>query len=190
LYQALLNDARFHDQLLDFDRDIAQTAREAGCPRCDGRLHSARFLRKPRGVPIGVDPEYPVRFSFCCAVDGCRGRMTPASLRFLGGKVWLSTSVVLATAMQQGITPARVQQLSAAFGIDRRTLVRWRRWWLATFAGPFQPIVMAAFMPPPELTGVPGTLLDRFLGDAAAKVIHLLRLLAPLTGGASARHAS
>ena len=189
MYQALLNDARFHDQLLDFDRDIAQTAREAGCPRCDGRLHSARFLRKPRGVPVGVDPEYPVRFSFCCAVDGCRGRLTPASLRFLGGKVWLATSVVLATALQQGITPARVQRLSVALGIDRRTLLRWRRWWLTTFAGSFRPIVMAAFTPPPDLTGVPGTLLDRFFGEAAAKVIHLLRLLAPLTGGASVRHA-
>ena len=190
MYQALLNDARFHDQLLDFDRDIAQTAREAGCPHCVGRLHSARFLRKPRGVPIGVDPEYPVRFSFCCAQDGCRSRLTPASLRFLGGRVWLATFVILATAMQQGITPARVQCLSAVLGIDRRTLVRWRSWWLATFAGPFRPIAMAAFMPPPDLTGVPDTLLDRFLGDAAAKVIHLLRLLAPLTGGASASHAA
>ena len=187
MYQALLNDARFHEQLLDFDRDVAQTARDEGCLRCMGALHSARFLRKPRRVPAGVSDDYDLRFSFCCAVDGCRGRMTPSSLRFLGPKVYLATVVTLATAMQQGVTAARAHSLSAELGIDRRTLVRWRKWWLQTFAGPFRPVVMAAFMPPLDLVGVPTTALDRYAGGAAEKVIHLLRLLAPLTGGAAAR---
>jgi hypothetical protein len=189
LYQALLNDARFHEQLLDFDRDIAQAARQDGCPRCTGRLHSARFSRKPRGVPDGVSDEYALRFSFCCAVDGCRGRMTPSSLRFLGPKVYLATVVTLVSAMQQGVTVERLQRLSATLGIDRRTLGRWRKWWLETFAGPFRPVAMAAFMPSLDLAGVPTTLLDRYVGDLPAKVICLLRFLGPLTGGASARRA-
>ena len=109
--------------------------------------------------------------------------MTPASLRFLGRKVWLATIVTLITAMQQGATAGRARRLSAALGIDRHTLSRWRRWWLMTFAGPFRPLAQAAFMPPLELTGVPATLLARFGGDLAAQLVSALRFLAPLTGG-------
>jgi hypothetical protein len=189
LYQALLTDARFQEQLLIFDRDLAANAREDGCPRCGGTLHLARFRRKPRGVPGGVGDDFRQRFSFCCAAEGCRKRNTPPSLRFLGPKVYLATVVTLVTAMQQGVTAARVQRLSAELGIDRRTLGRWRKWWLETFAGPFRPVAMAAFMPSLDLTGVPTTLLDRYVGDLAAKLISLLRFLDPLTGGVAVRHA-
>jgi hypothetical protein len=34
-----------------------------------------------------LGPEHNRRYSFCCAVDGCRSRATPPSLRFLGPKV-------------------------------------------------------------------------------------------------------
>jgi hypothetical protein len=186
LYQAVLTDARFHQQLLAFDQDLSETTRAAGCRQCGGRLHSAWFRRKPRGVPPGLGEEYRQRFSFCCAVDGCRTRATPASLRFLGRKVWLGTVVTLVTAMQQGATGGRVRRLSRTLAIDRRTLNRWRRWWLATFAGPFRPHVQAAFMPPLELIGVPATLLARFRGDLATQLISALRFLRPLTGGHAA----
>ena len=189
MYQALLTDARFHQQLLDFDRDLAATAREAGCDRCLGRLHAAPFLRKPRGVPRGVSEDYRQRFSFCCAEDGCRKRTTPASLRFLGRKVWLATVVTLTTAMQQGVTAKRERQLLVALGIDRRTLGRWRKWWLEAFSGPFRPRALAIFMPPLDLLGVPRTLLDRFAGELPQRLIHLLQFLAPLSGGAAAMHA-
>jgi hypothetical protein len=104
-------------------------------------------------------------------------------VRFLGRKVWLATVVTLITAMQQGATAGRVRQLTRALGIDRRTLSRWRQWWLATFAGPFRPHVQAAFMPPLELVGVPATLLARFSGDLATQLVAALRFLRPLTGG-------
>ena len=187
MYQALLNDTRFHEQLLRFDHDIAADAKSAGCPRCGGSLHWARFARKPRGGPAGLGEDYKQRFSFCCAVDGCRKRRTPASLRFLGRRVWLAMVVTLAAALQHGVTANRERRLSAVLGIDRRTLARWRAWWLETFAGPFRPTVMAAFMPPLDLALVPDALLDRFAGDATAKLISLLRFLGPLTGGAPAQ---
>jgi len=190
LYQALLTDARFHQQLLDFDRDLAAIARDAGCGSCSGRLHSAPFARKPRGVPPGVSEDYRQRFSFCCSEDGCRKRATPASLRFLGRKEWLATVVTLATAMQQGSTAQRERRLLVAFGIDRRTLGRWRKWWLETFSGQFRPRVLASLMPPLDLLGVPRTLLDRFAGELPQKLVHLLQFLAPLSGGgAAAMHA-
>ena len=189
MYQAVLADARFHHQLLAFDQDLSEVTRAAGCKPCGGKLHSARFSRKPRGVPLGLDEQYRRRFSFCCAVDGCRARATPASLRFLGRKVWLATVVTLITAMQQGATAGRARQLSTTLGIDRHTLSRWRRWWLATFAGPFRPLAQAAFMPPLDLTGVPATLLARFGGDLAAQLVSTLRFLRPLTGGRVTMHA-
>jgi hypothetical protein len=94
LYQSLLSDARFHDLLLAFDRKLADAARNAGCALCGGVLHSARYWRKPRGRACSVGSEHNQRFSFCCAVDGCRSRTTPPSLRFLGRKVYLATIVV------------------------------------------------------------------------------------------------
>jgi len=190
LYQAVLADAKFHEQLLVFDRDLSATARRAGCRLCGGTLHSAQFARKPRGGPAGLGKDYRQRFSFCCAVDGCRKRATPASLRFLGRKVYLATVVTLIAAMLNGTTAARLARLSTVPGIDRRTLVRWRAWWRSTFtAGWFRPIAAAAFMPPLDVTGLPVTLLDRFAGAIDQRLIALLRFLGPLTGGASATRA-
>jgi hypothetical protein len=183
LLETLLQDPEFHRHLLACDRDMADTARAAGCPDCKSKLHSARFPRAPRGVPAGLDDEYNWRFSFCCSADGCRARMTPPSLRFLGPKVWLATVVTLISAMQQGVTPSRAQRLAQQLGIHRRTLDRWRRWWLETFSGPFRKTVTAALMPPPAPDAVPACLLDRFAGDAATRLTYLLRFLAPLTGG-------
>ena len=190
MYQAVLADARFHEQLLVFDRDLAALTKLAGCGWCSGTLHSARFFRKPRGGPAGLGEDYAERFSFCCAVDGCRKRMTPPSLRFLGRKVYLATVVTLISAMLHGTTPARLTRLSVVPGIDRRTLARWRAWWLSTFTdGPFAMVVPATFIPPVDIASLPASLLDRFAGDIAGQLTSLLRFLEPLTGGASAMRA-
>ena len=69
------------------------------------------------------------RFSFCCDRDGCRKRVTPASVRFLGRKLYLSAVVILITAMRQGPTPSRVRELSKLFGVDRTTIARWQVFW-------------------------------------------------------------
>lgn len=190
MYQVLLADTKFHEQLLVFDRDLSATARAARCWRCGGALHSASYDRKPRGGPAGLGPEYAERFSFCCAVDGCRKRTTPPSLRFVGRFVYLATVVTLISAMQLGITPARLARLSVAPGIDRRTLARWRTWWRSTFTdGPFASVAMAALAPPIDITALPVSLLDRFAGEVSEKLIALLRFLGPLTGGPSAMRA-
>ena len=130
--------------LLAFDRDLAAAARAAGCARCGGVLHSARFRRKPRGGPVGLGEVYDQRLSFCCALDLCRKRTTPPSFRFLGRKVYLGAVVVLVCAMRQGATAAR--QLSELFGVSRRTIARWREWWRSAFvASPFWRAAAAAF---------------------------------------------
>jgi hypothetical protein len=62
LYQALLADAKFHEQLLAFDRDLAAQCRAAGCPECGGVLHVANYPRKPRGRPVALGAEHDRRF--------------------------------------------------------------------------------------------------------------------------------
>jgi len=190
VYQAVLADAKFHEQLLVFDRDLAACARAARCWLCGGALHSASYDRKPRGCPGGLGPEYGERFSFCCAVDGCRKRTTPPSLRFLGRHVYLATVVTLISALMLGTTPSRLARLSVVAGIDRRTLARWRAWWRSTFSdSPFAVVARAAVARPIDIASLPASLLDRFGGDIAERLIALLRFLGPLTGGASAMRA-
>ncbi len=65
------------DLLFAADQDLAANAQAAGCPACGGRLHRARYPRKPRAGPPDLGPEYDWRFSFCCAAEGCRRRATP-----------------------------------------------------------------------------------------------------------------
>ena len=172
------------------DRDLSAAAQAAGCGPCGGALHAAPFGRKPRGGPAGLSQDYARRFSFCCSVDGCRKRMTPPSLRFLGRKVYLATVVTLISAMLHGTTPARLTHLAIVPGIDRRTLARWRVWWVSTFTdGPFALVSRATFMPPIDITSLPASLLDRFAGGIAEQLTALLRFLGPVTGGASAMRA-
>ena len=45
MYRDLLTDATFHQLLLACDRDLADTARGAGCKRCSGVVHSAHYWR-------------------------------------------------------------------------------------------------------------------------------------------------
>jgi hypothetical protein len=115
--EALLTDVRFHRLLLAYDTDLATRARAGRCERCGGVLHSARYRRKPRGLPSGLGEEYRQRFSFCCAKRECRRRKTIPSLRFLGRKVYAAAILVLVSALRRGATPAT---RPAPAGPDRR----------------------------------------------------------------------
>ena len=185
MYATLLADARFHELLLTIDCDLADAARAGRCRHCDGALHSAKFRRKPRGRGCKLGPEHDQRFSFCCAVDGCRGRETPASLRFLGRRVYVAAIVVLIAILQHGATDTRLARLSEVVNVDRRTVARWRTWWRDTFtAMSFWRIARAQFMPPADHDRLPASLIERFTGNGAAPLIGMLRFLGPVTGGA------
>lgn len=188
MYATMLGDVHFHELLLAIDRDLADACRIAGCERCGGVLHSARFPRKPRGRPQAVacrlGRDHDLRFSFCCALDGCRGRETPPSVRYLGRRVYVAAIVLLISILQNGATEARMERLSAIVTVDRRTVARWRRWWREGFvATPFWQHARARFMPPVEHEHLPASLLDRFPGDEADRLVALLAFLGPLTGG-------
>jgi len=165
-------------QLLDIvDVDLLQQAREKGCLLCGGRLHRSDYDRKPRG-----GPQWELRFSLCCAEEGCRRRHTPASVRFMGRRVYAGLVVVLVSAMIHGLKPERVKVLREALKIDRRTLERWRQWWLGIFVdSSFWREARARFMPPLCQKTLPLSLCVSFEVERRDRLLDLLKFLAPIT---------
>ena len=183
MYHDLFRDASFWLFLLSVDRDLAGIARQNACP-CGGRLHRANYPRNPRGGPDDLPGEYRYRFSFCCDRDGCRKRVTPPSVRFLGPKVYLGAVVVLVAATRQGPSPRRVSELSRLFDVDRRTLARWQVFWREHFPRtPFWKVARARLVPAVDVTALPRSLTEAFVHrqDDRKGWSNLLRFLSPIT---------
>ncbi len=183
---AILSDPRLEVMLRRIDEDLAERTRGEGCRFCPGRLDRARYPRKPRSIG-GFGEEWNRRASFCCAEEGCRRRTTPASVRFLGRRVYLGLVVVLVSALVEGVTGARLRELRSKLGIDRRTLERWRRWWKESFAVTrWWKAARARFLPPVAETELPRSLLARFGAETVEGLVAVLSFLAPLSIAAPA----
>lgn len=178
-----LRDASFWGLLLQLDHDLADAGRQAPCPRCGSTVHRANYPRKPRGAPDGLSPEFSLRFSNCCSAEGCRRRVPPPSVRFLGPKVYLGVVVALVTALQEGPSPSAATKLRRHLGVDRRTLERWRSWWTEIFpASRFWKAARARFMPVVDEQSLPASLLDRFGSlDPADQLLKLMVFLTPIS---------
>jgi hypothetical protein len=176
--QKHLADQELFHLLEKVDEDLLEKARRQGCLLCGGTLHRGDYDRKPRG-----GPQWDTRFSLCCAREGCRKRHTPPSVRFLGRRVYAGLVVVLVSAMCHGLKPQRVQCLREALGIDRRTLERWREWWLGNFVqSSFWRQARARFMPPLCLTTMPLSLCLSFeVEERRDRLLDLLQFLSPFT---------
>jgi hypothetical protein len=183
MYHDLPCAASFWSFLLAIDEDLAETTREQGCS-CGGHLHRANYLRKPRGTAVQIPEPERLRHSFCCDRDGCRKRVTPASVRFLGRKVYLAAVIIVISAMRQGPTPRRVRELSARFGADERTIARWQVFWRERFPQThFWKVARARLEPVVTIVTLPYSLIDAFLDERADcdGWPRLLRFLAPST---------
>ena len=182
MYHELLFDATFWSFLFAIDRDLAEACRAENCRSCAGHLHCANYRRKPRG-PRDLPAEYRFRLSFCCARDGCRKRATPPSVRFLGRKVYLGAVVILVAAMRQGPTPRRVGELTELFGVDQRTIYRWRNFWNEHFPKTaFWKMARARLIPVHEIVDIPRSLLEAFVhtgsdreGWGKVRNVHFMR---------------
>jgi hypothetical protein len=171
--------------LLEFftkcDEEFAEECRKEGCRHCEGRLHVANYFRKPRG--LGIDSKL-LRLSFCCEREGCRKRHTPASVRFLGPKVYFGLVVVLIAAMSHGLSPDRVCRLREGFGVSRRTLQRWRTWWLESFVkSRFWKEARARFAPALDEQLLPRSLCAAFEladGEFQLQSVRIMTFLRPL----------
>jgi hypothetical protein len=181
----LLQQASFWFFLLRIDEELAESARQTGCA-CGGRLHRANYRRKPRGGPTpDLAREYALRLSFCCHREGCRKRVTPPSVRFLGRRVYLGAVVVLVAAMRQGASPSRVRVLSELFEVDARTIARWQVFWREQFPQTeFWKTERGRFLPMIAAAALPLRLLEEFLRhapDLDEGWQRLLLFLSPIT---------
>jgi hypothetical protein len=183
MYHDLPRSASFWSFLLAVDEDLAAETRKKGCS-CGGRLHSANYLRKPRGTPAQLPEPERLRLSFCCDRDGCRKRTTPPSVRFLGRKVYLGAIIILVSAMRQGPSPRRARELSALFDVDESTITRWQTFWREHFPQtPFWKVAHAGFITLGEIVSLPLSLVDAFLSHhpPCEGWTFLLRFLSPIT---------
>lgn len=172
----ILSKPSFFRLLQRIDQEIATAAQAAGC-RCGGALHRAAYPRKPRGLPAGLRDGFLSRLSYCCAV--CRKRITPASVRFLGRRVYLGLVLALVSQRAAGAKSPLWQALK----IPRRTLERWRRWWREDFRlTPLWQQLRARFMPLVCEHELPDSLRERFkMADLGDRLVQWLHLLSPLS---------
>jgi hypothetical protein len=188
--RSVLQDPAFFKFLLRIDQDQAAAVRVLGCA-CGGPLHVGDFERKPRG-PLRDEMVSKIRISFCCG--HCRHRCMPASVRFLGRRVYWGAVVLLATALCSGLSLRRGRQLTQQLSVPVLTLLRWRHWWLSEFThtAVWQEL-RGKLLPPLATSELPAGLLQRVVAvDAPAAMAMILRWLAPLstvTEGRSMRHA-
>jgi len=152
-------------------------AQAGGCEHCGGILHRGNYTRKPRGGPA-----WDSRYSFCCSREGCRKRKTPPSVRFLGRKVYVGVVVVLVSAMMHGLNEGRVKRLRLELEIDRRTLARWREWWIHTFVqGDFWRGERGRFWHAITEEKMPSELVEAFGGWQREGLMKLMKFLSPIT---------
>lgn len=161
----MLPETLFNRKLWDFvfriDCREAEGVREAGCRHCGGVLHSAGYVRKPRGIPylLGAKrADLAFRHSFCCSA--CRRRTLPASVRFLGRRLYVGLVVVLLPALLGDGSPSAAASACQRLHLSLRTLRRWRRWWQEEFSS-------SRFWRAHRSRLVPGA-ADRLPGDLVA----------------------
>ena len=178
--QGVLQDPAFFKFLLCIDQDRAAAVQALGCPCCGGPLHVGDFERKPRG-PLRDPLVSAIRLSFCCG--HCRLRCMPASVRFLGRRVYWGVVVLLATALCSGLSLRRGRQLTQQLSVPVLTLLRWRRWWLSEFTrtAVWQEL-RGKLLPPLAAAELPAGLLQRVVAlDTPTAMAMILRWLAPLS---------
>lgn len=177
------NDPSLIEFLFQIDKDLASETRQKGCPHCGGVLHSACYPRKPKGLPVSPDSKANVRFSFCCSTDGCRRRVTPPSVRFLGRTHYLGAVFVLLSALTKGWSQRETQKLEKLFGVSSKTLSRWQTWWQEVFpASRFWWYRKSFIVPSLNSDCICQDLVERFSAQyERLNLGRLLRFLSPLS---------
>lgn len=163
------------------DQEIAREAQLRGCPICKGKLDVANYPRKPRGVSFSEGEE--VRFSFCCRE--CRKRMTPASLRFLGAKVYFFLVVIQAVIEYWQLASRQYASLFEKYGVSAQTINRWIIFWQKKVPqSKFYKQARGNFREPVPIISFPGSLLKVFeetAGRKEAGIAKMVEFLSPLS---------
>lgn len=103
-------------------------------------------------------------------------------MRFLGRRVYVAVVVVLLAALRHGVKPERVELLREKLEVDRRTLERWRRWWLESFVrSRFWRAVRAGLPADLQESALPRSLCEVFGIERRDRLLDLLKFLSPLS---------
>ncbi len=134
-YLDLVDRVTLFRSLRAIDEELASKHRASGCQAggCGGPLHRAWYRRKPRGEgeKVPIPTEFCERMGLCCG--WCRQRTLPPSCLFFGRRVYWGIAVVLVTATVQGLERRSIAELCERFGVSRRTVGRWVRFFEAAF---------------------------------------------------------
>ena len=171
----------FFEGLTAIDAAIVERVAKEPCGDCGGPLYRSDFPRKPRvGLLAAAVEALSRRFSLCCGRDGCRRRVTPPSVRFLGRRVYAGVIVILVSAFAlAAVTASAVVRTT---GVPARTTRRWLRWWREPFTTSAAFVELSArLVPAPDRRQLPASLLERLGGDGAAPLAKLMTWLAPIT---------
>ena len=145
-----------------------------------------RLLRNPLhllslGLGSGLSPFAP----------GTCGTLVAIPLYLLLAQLplwyYLGAVVVLVSTMVHGVTEKRAASMQELCGVSRRTLERWRKWWRQSFVvTELWRVLRGRFVPSVNESLLPSSLVERMEGqEPSAQVLGALRLLLPLTAGAS-----
>jgi hypothetical protein len=171
--------------LLCTDNERADSLWGTTCPYCGkGVLHCGDYRRTPRGHPPGFEryDGWNTRRSLCCSV--CRRRVTPASLRFLGRKVYLAPVVAACAAARREDADA-LAWLTQTYGLARHTIARWRAWWTRAFpCTRLWKALRGRFRSPVDESRLPAALLALY-GRTLDGLRNLLTDLLPITVGSA-----
>jgi hypothetical protein len=171
----------FFEGLTRIDAMIVGQVAEEPCRYCGGPLYRGDYPRKPRGGLLASAAEaFGRRFSLCCGRDGCRHRVTPPSVRFLGRRIYVGAVVIFVSAVALALVTASA--VVRTTGVPARTTRRWLRWWRGPFtaSAPFVDL-SARLVPAPDRRQLPTSILERLDGDDAARLSKLATWLAPIT---------
>jgi hypothetical protein len=172
-----LHDLAFFRFLSRIDAELAAETRQARCLDCKGPLHVADFPRKPRGCPAAVREEYSRRLSFTCG--WCDARSTPASVRFLGRRVYVAVMLMLVSPPTSSVS----RTVGNLLEVPARTVGRWRTWWERDFQRTrFWQSVRERFVPSLPGGELPHGLLARFQAERSVdRIAQMLRFISPLS---------
>jgi hypothetical protein len=98
--------------------------------------------------------------------------------------VYLGAVVVLASALQHGVSAFRARQLKELFGVSQPTLLRWRNWWLTAFpVSQFWQSLRGRLMPGVDESTLPCSLVEQFERSSVegGALVGVLALLQPIS---------
>jgi hypothetical protein len=155
MYNKIISNASIFITLQEIDKDLADQAHLASCPNCGDKLDRGNYQRKTRGIPDLQGPTQ-TRHSLCCRGKDCRKRTVVPSVLFYGRFVYSSLTLLLISYFLVGGN-FRVRKIQKKLNIDRRTLLRWKKYWSDYFPyTPLSKIIQSRF---PSLISMPKDLI-------------------------------